>query len=104
MFATALVRVALILVFQYSSMIFSGSTITPMGGPILGHYLYVDSIPNDIFSTELLLLTGIYVYIVFKQRWRERTKTGPRRIIHGAKHDEKSDMDSFTKARRGRTD
>lgn len=90
MFATALICVALILVFQYSSVIFSGSAITPTGGPILGQYLYVDSIPTDIFSAGFILLTGIYVYIVVKQRWRERTKTGPRRIIYGGKHDEES--------------
>lgn len=94
MLATAMACVVIVLALQYGSAFFgNGSEIIPMNGPILGGYLAIDSVPTDIFSIGFVLLTGVYIYIVVKRRWRERTKTGPRKVIEGGKPKDKSEAD-----------
>lgn len=85
MIATVMACVVIVIVLQYASVIFSGATLIPMGNSVLGDYLAVDSIPTDIISIGFVLLTGIYVYTLCRQRWRGRAKTDPREAIRGGK-------------------
>lgn len=80
---TVVVCAVIFLVFDYPEF-FSGSSISFFSDPILGAHIVVRSIPTDIISAIMFVLSVIGLYKVIRRRLADRKK-GPHALIRGGK-------------------